>query len=271
LNLLALPVGLCIGLSLGALGGGGSVLTVPALVYVLGQDAHDATTGSLVVVGAAALAGTAAHARSAHVRFGRGLAFGALGVGGSYAGSRLSAGVDPDVLLLAFAGLMLLGAAAMARRARRAEPAPAAPRRDDGPVPCGSAGRPARARWRSAARVVGAASVVGLVTGFFGVGGGFFVVPALVLALGFEMVEAVGTSLLVIAVNSAEALLARLGTRIELDWALLAAFGAAAVVGAVLGDQVASRLPARELTRAFAALLAAVALAVAARSVAQLA
>jgi uncharacterized membrane protein YfcA len=108
-------------------------------------------------------------------------------------------------------------------------------------------------------KVVAAATAVGLLTGFFGVGGGFVIVPALVLALGFEMPAAVGTSLLVIAINSAASLAARLGGHVHLDWPLLAVFTVAALAGAVAGNRVACRVDASRLTAAFAVLLAAVA------------
>jgi hypothetical protein len=282
---LVVPVGLVIGLSLGALGGGGSILTVPALVYLLGQDAHGATTASLVIVGVTAVAGVTAHARAHRVRFGDGLMFGALGVAGSVLGSRLSAGIGSFVLLSAFAGLMLVAAAAMAYRAGRGWanytpvsagpalagggyfpgagsvlPLPAGPRAAQGPAGIPTAGR------NRALRVLGAASAVGLLTGFFGVGGGFVVVPALVLVLGFEMPEAVGTSLLVIAINTSAALAARIGTHVQVDWPLVAAFIAAAVMGSVAGNRVAAVARPALLARAFTALLVVVALYTAARS-----
>ena len=103
---LALPIGLLIGLSLGALGGGGSILTVPALVYLFGQDTHAATTGSLLIVGVTALAGMMAHHRAGRVRIVQGLVFGVLGIVGAYVGSQLSASVPPAVLLAAFSVLM---------------------------------------------------------------------------------------------------------------------------------------------------------------------
>ena len=123
LAVIAIPAGLLIGLSLGALGGGGSILTVPALVYLLHQRPHAATTASLLIVGITALAGTAAHWRAGRVRAVQGITFGALGVAGSYAGSRLSASIRPDLLLTLFAGLMLAAAAAMLRRQRRSRAA----------------------------------------------------------------------------------------------------------------------------------------------------
>ena len=126
---LALPIGLLIGLSLGALGGGGSILTVPALVYLLGQDTRTATTSSLIIVGITALSGMIAHHREGRVRVVQGVTFGVLGIAGSYVGSRLSVKVAPDVLLAAFSILMLVVAAAMLARSRRGTTPPAPPGR----------------------------------------------------------------------------------------------------------------------------------------------
>lgn len=281
--LLAIPLGLFIGLTLGALGGGGSILTVPGLVYLLHQPPHAATTGSLLVVGVSALAGAAAHWRTGRVRVAEGVTFGLLGIAGSYAGSRLSASVDPHLLLAAFAALMLLAATAMLRRrSGDLEPAarPAADNPPDGgpdPSPSGgsvvatftrrTAHRDTRRVKARGVKLVVAATAVGLLTGFFGVGGGFVVVPALVLVLGFEMPVAVGTSLLVIAVNSAAALVARAGGHVRLDWSLMAVFAGAAVVGSFAGNRVASRINPARLTVGFAVLLVVVALYTAARSV----
>lgn len=273
---LAIPIGLLIGLSLGALGGGGSILTVPALVYLLGQDTRSATTGSLLIVGVTALAGLAAHAREGRVRVAQGLVFGVLGVAGSWVGSRLSASVPPNVLLTAFSALMLVVAAVMYARSRgsRHTPADTATDAATGAVDVSQTPvvsfAPLRIDRTRALRVLVTATAVGLLTGFFGVGGGFAVVPALVLALGFAMPVAVGTSLLVIAVNSASALLARAGQGMHLDWVLLGTFTLAAIVGSVLGGRVASRVPPRTLSRAFTVLLVLVALYTAARSVPQL-
>ena len=111
--LLAIPLGIVIGLSLGALGGGGSILTVPALVYALGETARTATTGSLVIVGITAAAASVGHARAGRVRPRAGLSFGAAGVAASLLGTHLNARVQPKVLLIAFAVLMLIAAGAM--------------------------------------------------------------------------------------------------------------------------------------------------------------
>lgn len=296
--ILAIPVGVVIGISLGALGGGGSILTVPALVYLLEQGAKGATTASLIIVGVTSLAGMVVHHRSNRVRVREGLVFGVLGAGGSYVGSRLSASIDTHVLLAAFSVLMLVVAGSMARRRRHRSPAvelaggparperipvaagaagaagaggvpaPSAPTGPDGSTApdAGSPGSVRRSR-PDPVRVVVAATIVGLITGFFGVGGGFVVVPALVLALGFTMPVAVGTSLLVIAINSASALAFRIGSHAHLDPALVASFTVAAIAGTVAGGRIASRTRPEKLLGAFAVLLVAVAVYTAARSV----
>lgn len=251
--LLASPLGFLIGLSLGALGGGGSILAVPALVYVAGQEAQAATTTSLLIVGMAALVGIGPHWRAGRVRIGAGLVFGAAGIGGSLAGSALNARLDGDVLLLAFSVVMLVAAAAMWRRATRATPqavgAAVADTEPDTP-----------SRLATVVRVVLAGTGVGVLTGLFGVGGGFVVVPALVLALGFTMPQAVGTSLLVIVVNAVVALLGRVGTGVEFEWAVIVPFTASAAVGVLVGSRVADKVPAERLTRWFVFLLVGVAL-----------
>lgn len=314
---LAPLVGALIGMLLGGLGGGGSILAVPALVYLLGQSPHTATSGALIVVGLSAVVGTIAHLRHGRVRVGAGITFGVLGTAGAYAGTVASAAVDPNVLLVAFSGLMLVAGLAMMRggtaRDGDGDPATAATAtRGYGDVPeehpdggtttpivpdaptvavavapaAGTGGRVGlleRARTvrgtavrsaqrielnpRSVTKVVLTATVVGLFTGFFGVGGGFIVVPALVLALGFEMPTAVATSLLVIAINSATSLVARLGTTGPLDWPLLGMFAAAAMAGSVAGNRVATRFRPRTLAITFGVLCMVLAGYIATRSV----
>ena len=246
----AIGLGLLIGLTLGALGGGGSILTVPALVYVLGQDARAATTSSLFIVGVSAVIAALGHARSGRVRWGVGAAFGVTGIAAGFAGTAANRLVDPDVLLLAFAGVIVIAAVAMLDKSRGADPAPA--REGDG-VSDGRRWTPGRI-----GRMVAAGLVVGFMTGFFGVGGGFVIVPALTLALGMSMPKAVATSLVVISINSAGALLARAGTA-HFDWALIIPFTLAAVVGSLSGKKVTDRVSGRALTRAFAVLLIGVA------------
>ena len=253
--LLASPLGLLIGVSLGALGGGGSILAVPALVYAAGQTPKHATTTSLVLVAVTALIGIIPHWRAHRVRFGAGTVFGLVGVAGSLLGSRWNQAADPDLLLLAFAGLMFIAATAMWRRTRR----PASPARSLGaaaaPVPVAVA-RPFDLA--TLLRVAAAGTVVGLLTGFFGVGGGFVIVPALVLALGFTMPEAVGTSLLVITINSIVALSTRFQSG-AIEWGTVIPFTLASLLGVVIGTRLASTKDSTSLQRSFVVLLVAVA------------
>lgn len=250
---LAILSGLLIGLSLGSLGGGGSILTVPVLVYLLGQNPHRATTVSLLVVGLSATIGALTHARAGRARVSTGLIFGLLGVAGSYAGSLASAAIPANVLLAGFGVLMLAAAATMVLRRRSA-------------IPVRPNGR-ARFGVRQATVLAATATGVGLVTGFFGVGGGFVVVPALVLVLGFDLPAAAGTSLIVIAVNSAAALAARAGHAIiALNWTLTTAFAAAAILGTVAGTTVAGRVSPQRLSTAFTVLITLVAAFTVARS-----
>lgn len=253
---LAVPAGLLIGLSLGAVGAGGSILTVPVLVFLLGQSAHQATGLSLIIVGAAALVGAVAHGRAGRVRPVTGVMFGLLGAAGNYAGSLVNRLLDPNLLLLGFAVLMIVVAVVMlARRRATATPRGAASRASGGVLVLDQA-----IGVRSVVRTVAAATGVGLLTGMFGVGGGFVVVPALMLVLGLPTATAVGTSLLVIAINSAVALVPRLvGHTLAIDLPLLGLFIAAAVVGVLLGNRVADRVPAQRLTVAFALTVLAVA------------
>lgn len=278
--LLTLPFGVFIGMALGALGGGGSILALPVLVYAVGLGPRMAVTTSLVVVGVAAVGGLIGHWRAGHVRFGVGLWFGAAGVAGSVLGSRLGGRVDLRVLLATFAGLMLVVAWRMwtPTRLRSREPDRAAdlPSRSLASigstaqgtpllpasfppvrVPAPSSGRFERPLPLVAAVAV-AGSLVGFLTGFFGIGGGFIIVPSLVLILGFDMAAAAGTSLVVIAVNSGIALISRAATT-GVDWRIALPFALAALTGAIAGQHLARRLPSRTLTRWFAALLVGVA------------
>jgi len=226
--LLTSPLGFLIGLSLGALGGGGSILAVPALVYAAGQDPKGATTTSLVLVTITALIGIIPHWRAGRVRLAAGTVFGLAGIGGSLLGSAWNEAVDADVLLLAFSTLMLVAAYAMWRRLDTRTP-------KDVPTEAVAV----RLDATTAVKVVVAGSFIGLLTGFFGVGGGFVIVPALVLALGFTMPEASGTSLLVIAVNSTVALATRLpGGSIE--WGTVVPFTIASLIGVFVGSRLAS-------------------------------
>jgi uncharacterized membrane protein YfcA len=256
--LLVSPLGFLIGVSLGALGGGGSILAVPILVYAAGESPQVATTTSLIVVGSASLFGMFAHWRAGRVRVLPGVMFGLAGVGGSLIGTRLNHSVDPNVLLLAFAGLMVIAAWRM--WVNQTEPGAGDEDfelyPDPGPEVSGTVQVATRTKVTATvvAKVLLAGTIVGFITGFFGVGGGFVVVPALVLALDFEMPEAVGTSLLVIAINSAVALAGRIGTT-TVDWGVAAPFTIAALLGVSVGKNIADRLPTVTLVRWFVGLL----------------
>lgn len=265
---LAVIAGVLVGLSLGALGGGGSILAVPVLVYLLDQTPAAATTGSLLIVGISAVSGAVVAWRAGNVYLARGVAFGLLGMAGAAAGATLSVHVAPDLLLTLFAALMLVVAAVMLVRqlhgrgsARRSVPAPHL----DDPIirvsPTFMCNCPV------AAKVAVTALLVGLLTGFFGVGGGFLAVPALVLALGLPMPVAVGTSLVVITINSAAAFVTRVGAGVHVDWVPVLALTVAAIAGSLAGARLAGRLDPRATGLAFSVLLVAIASYTAAQSI----
>ena len=263
------PLGFIIGLSLGALGGGGSILAIPALVYAAGQDPTAATTTSLLLVGTAAIIGMATHWQAGRVRVGTGIMFGLTGIGGSLMGSAINRHIDPNLLLLLFSGLTVVAA----WRMTAGTPVRARPAGDPAAAVIGGGGVALRVGAavdvRRYAEVLVAGTAVGFMTGLFGVGGGFIIVPALTLVLGLPMAEAVGTSLLVIAINSGVALSARVATT-TIDWTTTAPFTLAAVLGVVTGGRHAGRLDAERSRRWFAALLVAVATYTAIRATATL-
>ncbi|MGW9198679.1 sulfite exporter TauE/SafE family protein [Micromonospora chersina] len=230
---LALTVGLAvlIGVSLGLLGGGGSILAVPLLVYVADLPPKEAIATSLLVVGATSAVGVIPHARAHRVRWRTGLIFGVAGMTGAYAGGRLAEFIPAGFLLTGFAVMMLATAVAMIRGRRGAE---------GKPVP----------HELPVLRVVLDGVVVGLVTGLVGAGGGFLVVPALALLGGLPMPVAVGTSLVVIAMKSFAGLAGYLSS-VSINWGLAAAVTVAAVLGSFVGGRLAGRIPADILRKAF--------------------
>lgn len=230
--ILALAAGAVIGLALGALGGGGSVLAVPALIYLLGFTPVAATTASLVIVTVTSATALVAHARDGHVRWRTGLLFAAAGIVPAMLGGLLAGHLPGAVLTVAFAVVAGVASVRMLRP-RRAEPVTVV--------------HPGRA--------AAAGAGLGAVTGVLGVGGGFLAVPALVGVLGLRMKAAVGTSLLVITINSLAALAMRAGTADGLDWGLIAPFAAAAVLGAWDGKRLAAKVSGGMLQRIFAMVL----------------
>ncbi|MGY4961993.1 sulfite exporter TauE/SafE family protein [Streptomyces sp. 900105245] len=234
---LALAAGAVIGLALGALGGGGSVLAVPALIYLLGFTPVAATTASLVIVTLTSATALTAHAREGHVRWRTGLLFAAAGIGPALLGGALAGHLPAAVLTVAFAAVAAAAAIRMLRPHTATDDVVAV---RPGPAATAGAG-------------------LGAVTGILGVGGGFLAVPALVDVLGMRMREAVGTSLLVITVNALAALTMRAGTADGLDWTVVGPFAGAAVLGAWDGKRLSAKLSGRILQRAFALALLAVA------------
>ncbi len=263
---LAVVTGVLIGLSLGALGGGGSILAVPVLVYVLDQSPAQATTGSLVVVGVTSLVGAVTAHRSGNTLLGRGVMFGVVAIGGAVVGAKLSTHVSEPVLLAAFAVLMLVVGSLMGYRQFRdhrstggdqdASEARARARLDD---PIITFSPTFACQCPRALKVLVTATLVGLLTGFLGVGGGFLVVPVLVLALGLSMELAVGTSLIVITLTSAAALAARAGAGVTPDWGLVLTLTAASALGGLAGARLARHIETSRLSAAFTVLVLAVA------------
>ena len=249
--LLALPFGLAIGLGLGLLGGGGAVLAVPVLVYVLDQDVHSATTASLAVVAAASLAGGLAHARSNRVCWRHVRAFAPAAVAGTAAGTLANRAVSADVLLVGIAALMLAAAVAMWRRGGRGAGG-------DGDCPPVDAGRD-----------IAAGLAIGAMTGLFGVGGGFVVVPTLAIAMGFPMRCAIGTSLVIVSAVSAAGLAAHFAAGSSVDAGVTLLLAGACAAGAVAGERLGPRVAAAALAHGFAVVLAAVAVYVTVRTLAQ--
>ncbi len=237
ISTLTVILAFAVGLSLGLLGGGGSVLSVPLLVYVAGWDPHQAATGSLFIVGVTSGLGLVSHARAGRIRWRTGLVFGLAGMVGAYAGGRAAGLVPGAVLLVSFGALMLVASAGMIRG-----------RRGDGGD-------------REELRAVPAVALgvlVGAVTGFVGAGGGFVIVPALVLVAGLPMQSAVGTSLLVISLQSAAGLAGHLSGA-PLPWTLTLTITASAVAGSLVGGRLTGRIPAAILRRGFGYLVLAVA------------
>jgi uncharacterized protein len=247
----ALGLGLVIGVLLGLLGGGGSILAVPALVYGAGLPLAAAVPTSLLVVGVSSA--TALLPRLREVSWRIAGVFGAAGALAAFAGAAVNRLLDPRLVLLGFALLMVAAAVRMLRR----DP----PSGGDCALPGGGI------NWRGCLpRAIGAGVAVGFLTGLFGVGGGFLVIPALVLLLGLPMAVAVGTSLVVIVLNSIAGFAAHAGGA-ALDWGVAGAFTAAAVAGSLVAGRFATRLPADRLRRGFAYLVLAVAVFVATQAV----
>jgi uncharacterized membrane protein YfcA len=228
---LELVLGFAIGLSLGLLGGGGSILTVPALVYLVGQTPQSAITTSLAIVGANSLMGASFHRSQGTLNWKVAFIFGGMGMLVAYFASGISKMLPPAVLLIAFAILMLVIGVVMLVRRKSEQGAPHVA----GPL------------WV----VLASGAGVGLLTGILGVGGGFLIVPALVMFVGLPLQSAVGTSLIIIAMNSLAGLAGHLGTE-SFNFSLTFIFMFAGLVGTFAGAQLSKRIPAQKLQKVFA-------------------
>ncbi len=233
--LLGLALSLLIGVSLGFFGGGGSILTVPLLVYVFGLDPKTAIASSLLVVGIASMSGALHHWRAGNVDLRTGLVFGAAGMTGAYVGGRVGAFIDGTLLLLLFASMMVLTAVAMwqGRRSRS----------------------PGGSTQRATPRLLLQGLVVGSFTGLVGAGGGFLIVPALTLWAGLSMRAAVGTSLFIIVLNTMAGFLGYLN-HVQVDYSLIGAVTVIAIAGSFVGSRLANRVDPASLRRAFAVFVA---------------
>jgi uncharacterized membrane protein YfcA len=236
---LELALGFGIGLSLGLLGGGGSLLTVPALVYVAGQTPQAAVTTSLAIVGANSMVGAIFHGSHGRLDWTVALAFGSAGMLVSYLSANISRQISPELLLIVFALLMIgIGLMLLFGRAREED-----------------AAYIAKPLWLVFASGAG----VGLLTGILGVGGGFLVVPALVMLVGLPVQTAVGTSLIIIAMNSIAGFLGHIRNS-SMDWMIILVFISAGLMGTYSGMKLSRRLSQSKLQKAFAVFTIALAL-----------
>ncbi|MBC6459134.1 sulfite exporter TauE/SafE family protein [Actinomadura sp. HBU206391] len=241
----ALVLGALIGVLLGLLGGGGSILAVPALVYGVGLPLRAAVPTSLLVVGISSATAVLPRLRAGQVQWRIAAVFGSAGAAAAFGGATVNRLVDPRAVLVGFAALMVAAGAGMLREQATVG--------GDCALPGGGV------NWRGCLpKAVGAGVVVGFFTGLFGVGGGFLIIPALVLLLGLPMTVAVGTSLVIIVTNSVAGFAAHAGDAV-LDYRIAAVFTLAATVGSITAARVAARLPADRLRRWFAYLVFAVA------------
>jgi hypothetical protein len=217
-----------IGVSLGLIGGGGSTITVPVLVYIIGVEAHQAIGMSLAIVAVTSLIGAILHYKKGSVNLTTGTLFGLIGMVGAYFGSSLTYLFLPEVLLFIFAFLMIAIALVMLLKSTD---------QIEGSTSIGKA--------------LVAGLIVGVLTGFLGVGGGFLIVPALVLFGGLAMKDAIGTSLLVIAINCIAGLIGHLHHS-SFDLRLTLLITIIAAVGTLFGTKLSYEISPTKLKTGFA-------------------
>lgn len=248
-SILAWPGAIAIGVSLGLLGSGGSIITVPVLVYLIGQDEKVAIAGSLFVVGNIALAGSLQYVRAKLIDWHNVLVFGVPGMAGTYLGAAIAAYVSGIMQLALFALVMLLASYMMLR-----------------PVVLTDKPHEPRANWK----IAGDGLFVGMITGLVGVGGGFLIVPALVLLGGMGIHAAVATSLVIIALKSYSGFYKYIDVleaqNLELDWRTLMIVTGLGIAGSFAGAKIANRVPQDKLKRWFGYFLIIMGLYILARS-----
>jgi uncharacterized membrane protein YfcA len=233
----------CIGISLGLIGGGGSILAVPTLVYLMGLEPKSAIASSLVIVGTVSLLGAIPHWKLGNVQLKTAGVFGVSTMIGAYTGARLATlpFITGSIQMLLFAVMMLLAAILMIRKTSKTEPSESEIDLNLYPKPV------CKYCWLW---LVTEGIGVGILTGLVGVGGGFAIVPALVLLAKIPMKQAIGTSLVIIFLNSVAAFLGYLG-RVELNVNLLLYFTMAASLGIVVGAYLVRFVQAKHLQKAF--------------------
>lgn len=236
LIVIALALAALVGVSLGLLGGGGSILTVPILTYVLGMPPREAIAASLFIVGVTSAVGAISHARAGRVRWKIGAIFGLAGMVGAFAGGILGGFIPGAVLMVLFAIMMIVTAVAMIRGRKNRGERPRTGDASESQLPL--------------ARVLLDGFVVGIATGLVGAGGGFLIVPALNLLGGLTMAVAVATSLLVITMKSFAGLAGYLFS-VQLNWPIVITFTATAVAGSFAGVALAGRIPEQALRKGF--------------------
>ena len=241
--ILAIPLGLAIGLVVGTVGAGGALLALPALVYALGEEVGPASTASLIVVAIGAGVGAGALALRGHVCWRIALTFSVPAAVGSLLGTLGNNAASPQALILSFVPVMALAAAATWQRAMQTH--------DEGAGAC----PPARLGW-----IVVAGAGIGALTGFFGVGGGFLIVPVLTLLMGFSFRRAVATSLVIITLTGLAALASHLTVGAVIEVPVTAALALSTAAGALAGTVFAQRVPQALIGRAFAIVVAALAI-----------
>jgi uncharacterized membrane protein YfcA len=231
----ALLVGMAIGAVLGLIGAGGAVVAVPAFIYLFGFTPLEATTASLAVVAVSAATGAIPRFRLGQVHLRQALLFWGLGIIGTFAGARAATVIPEPVIIAGFAVVMIGAAVAMWRKS--------------------SADQPTGDKHTSAWLLPLVAVAIGLLTGLFGVGGGFLIVPALVLVFGFPFAVATGTSLVVVALNSLTALVFKYDTWSQIPWHVPLLVIVGGLIGSVAASMLNTGVSQRLLERAFAILL----------------